>query len=594
MVSPDINAMDSSEIDSFEASLIDPADIQKQKDEDFESSLVDASEYSEATSKEPSWLESVGDYFAQAGRSVLRLFTWPADLIKASMIGEGLSDLEELELAFERAGKPFNREEYVKNVMEQSRFFPTQDLAEEGFEALTGYSLKPKSKAAELIGKGTELMAFTPGGIAKKALAGMTGIATQEALKAAGVSEGKAEFIGSTGTLPYSLVKETTRKLGKEATKLAKTADQFGLPFLEYMARERAPYLKGRLFDSAQQRLQNAFNWNAAEALNNVIQNNSLARKLRDRGVNLQAFSEYAYDTVRSMASRHKKPYNMQSAVDAIDARIAGIKAKAPSPSEAQLESIRILERERDLLAASQPTAEQLIEQHMNYNSNVKDIYRKPEFAGKEDEVRKTYAFLNETLVNTMEKQGSEDVSNAFKAANKIYAEKQALEQSESILSKFLDGESYDPKKLDSLLAGKKGKILRRQLGDKAVDEMQEIATYGVKAQKRMNIFLDNAKGPVVNEIRSWGRLAPFLLTPYGVKAAGVALAKPVARIIQGKLLTRPATRKAYTAAMKHASEGAFNLLKKDFADLNESVSAEFGSVENFIDVAMEDVALYE
>lgn len=580
--------------DSFEESLVDVNEYDSKSNDEFESSLIDAEQYKEATSKEPSWGETIADYFVQAGRGALRFFTWPADVLKAVMLGEGLSDIDEVESAFEKAGKPFNRDEYVKSVFEQSRFVPTQDLLEKGIESVTGYSLEPKTKTGELIKRGTEVASFTPGGVVKKAASAATGLGTSEVLKQLGVSKGAAESVGDLGIVPFAAAKEGIKKFGQKTSELASTADKYGLPFLKFMAQEKDPLLKGKLFESAQRKLKDSFNWSAAEAINKVIRDNSLVKRLKDRGVNLESLADYAYDTVRNLSKSNPQTFNMQEAVKNIDAKIKDIKKMSPSPSDAQKAMIDILEKERDLLAASTPTSEQLVNQHINYNSNVKGIYRKPEFSGKEEEVRKAYAFLNGELVSVMEKQGASDVSNAFRAANKIYAEKQALQSSEEILSSFLNGETYDPKKLSNLLKGRKGKFLRRNLGDKAVKEIESISKYGVEAQSRMERFLDNAKGPVVNEVRSWGRLAPFLFTPYGLQAAGVAVGGPLARIIQGKLLVRPATRKAYKMSMKHAADGAFNLLKKDFIDLNSAIDQEYGSVDNFIDNSMKEIEYFD
>lgn len=554
-----------------------------------------ADDEAQEKANEPSFMEKVGDFFVQAGRGALKAYTWPLDLLKLGMIGEGLSDLDELEETFAKAGKPFDRQDYIRSVFEQSQYIPSQELLEKSFEDVTGINItKPKSEPAKAIKQGAELFSFAPGKGINKLASAATGVATTQGLKAAGVGENKAEIIGDIASIGPQLVEKTATKIPQAAQKAQKTATQHSLPFLEFMVKEREPALKGRLLKNTEKRLQNEFHLTAKDALNKIVRNEIPIKRLRERGVNLDALAEHAYQVTESLARKHPKKLNTDQIVKNIDSEILRIQQLAPSPSDSQKAAIGLLEKERDILKIEKPTSEQLINQHKNYNADMKAIYKKPEFSGKEEQVRKTYEFLKNELVDTIEHQDSPDIANAFKAANKIYHEKQKLTQTESLLAKAFPGDTYNPKMLDKLLASKQGNFLRRNIGESAIKDLEDIAQYGKEAEQRMAKFIDLRSPAVLEEVKQWGQLAPFVFLPHNLQAALLGLAKYTSRHVQGKLLTRPALRETYKLTLKHAAEGSFNLLKKDFANIEKEIAKEWGSVDAFMDDVMSELPIYE
>lgn len=573
---------------------IDLETYQQEADESLEDSFIDLAAYEEQSKQEPTWAETVGDWLVQGGRGLLKAFTWPADVLKIAMIGEGLSDIDELENAFQKAGKEFDRDAYIKSVLEQSRYIPTQDAAEDLLTHLTGFSLKPKSESGKRIKQFSELASFTRGGPLRKLTTAGTGTAVTEGLKQAGVGEGKAELIGNIASVAPGLVKEGPRELSKTTKDLEKTAIKHSLPFKEFMARERAPAVQGRLFRKTEEQLKQQFNVSASEALKKIVQDEIPIAKLRSRGVNLDALGKHAYEVTEGMARARPQPIDTSKIVSNIDQEISRIKSLAPSPSDAQKASIKLLEDERDILKVSKPTVEQVINQHKNYNADLKSIYRKPEFSGKEEQVRKTYEFLKKEQVGAIREQGHPDVANAFQAANKIWTERSKLYQTESLLGKAFDGDTYSPSKLDKLLNSRSGNFLKRNLSKDAIQDLEDIAKYGKDAQQKMQQFLSLRNPVVEKEVRSWGELAPIIFLPHNPKIAALGFIKPFAKHVQGKLLTQDASRRAYKAALKHASEGAFNLLKRDMIKLEAEIAKEWGSVSDFMDSSLEDLEVYD
>jgi hypothetical protein len=571
---------------------IDLDEAVKARDEGFKSKGIDIEAEAKKPKGEPSWLDTIGDAFVQTGRGALKFYTWPLDVLKMGVIGEGLSDMDELEESFRKADKPFNKEEYVKSVFDMAQYVPTQEMAEKGFEGVTGLSLEPKTEIGEGIKQFAEIASFTRGGAVKKLGSAAIGSGTTQGLKLAGVGDTKAELIGDAASLSPAFLEKSAKNVAKGAQSLQSTAQKHSLPFLDYMVKERAPFLKGRLLKNTEQRLKEEFNVSSTEAMKRIVEGELPIKRMRDRGVNLDSLAEHSYDVTRQLAQSKPQVIKTDGIIKNIDNEINRIKSLAPSPSDSQKSAIKLLEDERDILKVSNPSSEQLINQHINYNADMKQIYRKPEFSGKEEQVRKTYEFLKNELMDAMEKQGSADVSNAFKAANKIYHEKSKLTQTESLLGKAFNGDSYNPKKLEKLLSSKQGNFLKRNMSESAIKELEEIAKYGVEAEGKMANFIDLRSPAIANEVKSWGQLAPMVFLPHNLNGAMLAIARPVAKHIQGKLLTRPATREIYKLTLKHAAEGSFNLIKKDFANLEREIVKEWGTVDDFMDDMFEGLEI--
>lgn len=573
--------------------LVDLDEEKQIEQDEFDSNLIDLDAEKEAEkSKEYSFGEKIADLFTQAGRGALQVFSWPLDVIKLGMIGEGIGSADELEELYFQAGKAneFDKNQYLKNVLETSEFIPSQESLEKGFEETTGISLQPKTPLGKSLKQGAGVFAFTPGSFLKRATSAATATVTTKLLENLGVGDKKAELIGDVASLSTQILKKIPRVLGQEAKALEKTASKHLLPFLEVMTKEKAPSVQGKITESTSKNLKKNFNISTQEAINKIERNELMLKRMQERGVNLEDLAKHAYDQTEILAKNNPRPLNTSTMVANIDAEINRIKKLAPSPSEAQKAAIDLLEKQRDVMKVSSPTSEQLIQQHKNYNADMKSIYKKPEFSGKEEEVRKTYEFLKDQTVDLMKNQGNLATANSFKAANKIYHEKSKLDETQRILQKAFSKGEYSPTKLEKLLIGRDGKFLKRNLSPSAIKDIEDIAKYGVEAEKKISKFIDITDQPVMDAISSWGKLAPLLFMPSKTKGTALIMAKALAERTQGHLLTRPATREIYKTTLKNASEGAFQLLKKDFLLLEQAISEEFGDVDTFIDKMTEDL----
>lgn len=599
------------------------AEMEKQQEES--DGVIDLKEYTDSGEEEKAtWGDLLKDVIVQPALGLGSAFTWGLDVLKLGMIGEGLSDIDELEEAFQKAGKPFDRDQYIRTVAEQSEYIPTWDLLESSIEDRAGISLEAKTDTGKAIRKFFNLVGLLKGkGLTKAAIkkgvkGAATGTATTAALKSAGVNETVANIAGDlTGAGATALTKEA-RVLSPEISQLEQTAAKHGLPFPEYLTKEGEQLVKPKISEKRKLALQKELGMDSRRALDQVIEGKLPIKKLKDQGTDLKVLRDEAYDKVTELAKQSPKNNSTKQILSDIDGEIARIKSQAPSPSDADKAAINILEAEKQALseAPKKPKAEilgpdgqpinipsekrkpkeipteKLVEQIKKYNSNVDSIYKKAEFAGKEDAVRSAYAFLNNSIRNTVEAEAGTEIRQAMRAADALHGEIKKLDRVESLVSRaFKDGD-YSPKKLQQLLNSKQGLIVRRELGDKAVNEIRDIANYGDKAVKATNQLAKSSKH--VGDIVDWGPLAGYLLYKMP-KTAGILIgAKAMGNRIRGYLMTRPAARTAYRDIVKNAANGSFKTMGADFAKLEGEVVKDFGSVEEFFKVMQEDLELIE
>lgn len=571
-----------------EEDLQDTIDLEKE--EDLEGT-IDLEEYSNSPeAEEASNWETAKDIGIQAGLGFAQAFTWPLDVLKVAMLGEGLSDIDELEESFAKAGKPFDKDKYIKTVMEQAEFIPTQELLEKQIEKYTGADLSPKTKPGKFFNKLFFLGGLTRGkGLGKAAKAGIAGASTTAALRELGTPEVVSEIAGDVAGGLASVGKQA-RKLSPEAARLQQIGDKYGLPLMEVMLRDEIP-VKARISEARKSSLQKQLGMTTEEAIDRVIEDRLPISKLRNQGQNLEVVEQEAYNKAKDLAKANQNPLNKQQILTDIDAEISRIRHEAPSPSNAEEAAIRILEKEKESLSRGKTNVQQLINQTQKYNSNVKNIYRKPEFTGMEEEVKNTYGFLNNSIRNTIEKEAGSEVADAFRTANKIYGQNAALAKSEALLEKPFQNGDYSPKKLQNVLNTKQGAILQRDIGKEGIKELRDIAEFGTKAQKATTQFANSSRHKF--QVSEWGPLAGFLLAkapPVGVAAAA---AKPFFDYVRGYLLTKPASRTVYKDIVKNAAQGSFKNMTGDFAKLENQIVEDFGSIQNFMKEGLDEVEFY-
>lgn len=553
-----------------------------------------------------------------------KYFTWPLDILKLAMRGEGLTDIDEIEEAFARSGQPFDRQDYINKVYELTESIPTQQFIEDLVKEKTGIDLAPKDRASKMIRQGAEILATGPKGlirepakqIAKKTAGAAAGAATSEGLKEIGAPETLADIVGFTlgGTAGG---RTQAAKLSPEAEALTKIAEKHGLRKFEGIQREVAPK-NAVVSPKKQAQLTQELSETSRQAIDKVIEGKLPIKKLRDSGVNLETAYTVAYNQANKTAKQFdltsSKGVDLSDLLNFIKNKRQQIKDSAPSLSDVDKKVLAELNeqyRQLTTLPKKKPTilgptgepipqptkripksmsAEQALDQYKNFNENVKGIYRKSQFTGAESEIKNLYGEMNSNLIQSIEKVNP-PLAQELSSANRIFNQTSNLNLAEDIMSKaFKDG--YNPKKLTTILGGKTNKaMLSRALGKDAVKDLVDISAYGIKAQEKVLSQLKNPKnvGQFLSEMSPLKLGLLSLKHGLNYKLYGLPLAYDISKTLihraQGNLFTRPATRKTYVNYLKHAISPESAAFKKASRELTSAIADEFGTEEEFLEM---------
>ena len=565
----------------------------------------------------------------QGALGALKSVTYPADFLKLAMLGEAFSDLDELEEIHKREGKEFDRAKYMQQVLKTSEAFPTQDLAEELVKEHTGLDLSPQDMLSKIVRRGAEIYSLQPqslvkstaGQISKKVAASGIGSGSTEGLKELGVPEPIAEIAGfgiGSGLATGKFVEKTLSKEGQGAKQIAETHGLRRVRGVEEGTAGRNPIISAK----KQEKITKELSETSQKAIEDVIEQRLPLKTQRKSGVDLEDAYTSAYDradqTAKSLdaaiASGSRKPVDYKNTLGFIKDKIQEIKNKAPSLSDSDKVMLKILRKERGQLTnlpkeikpiygpsgeiisetprrtPKTSNASQAIQQKRNFNENVKGIWKKPEFSGSESKVTQLYAEMNEALSNDIAR-ADQMLSSEVKFADKIFSQTQKINQVENILKPVFE-KGYDASKLSRIMNSKSGgAFLERNLGKEAVQDLKDIATYGERAQR---MVLSRVKNPktLMDQIGSMPALKMGLLylshSHLPGSTTAVEISKAALPRIQGALLTRRTTSKAYKNFLKGAASPDSAAFKKASEELSKAIEEEFGTEDDLIDFSKE------
>lgn len=561
--------------------------------------------------------ESLGaakDVGIQAARGAASAYTWPLDLLKSLFVGahHPMSEDEILDLE-RRTGIPVDREELKKSqeqFMETGKrlgeYIPTQEAAEKLIEKKAGISLEPQTRIGKFVRQGAELAALSRGKGLKSALA--RGAAGASATMGLEESEALSPEVSKlAGDVLSMMPSRRPKGFTASETALKDVAEKHKMPFPELMTRVKAPFIRAEVSEATKDTLKQEFNTSMSGAVEDIISGKLPIRKLRSRGVNLDELQKHAHEQVNRSAANVKGKLSTGSMVHAIEARKLSLnpsladKTRVTPSSHANQRAIDILNEHKRQLSPrrldplnpeakipppKQMTASELVQRYRDNNENVRELYRKAYETPVDKEVERTYAFLNDILMDKIERVGGPELAQKLKAANKITRQVKQSEQVESFLAGAMHEGDFVPGKLEKKLGTPRADKIKKLLGEPAIREIAEVAKYRSLAEKNLEKFLNLPGQAFRKEVSDWGVLAPLLFFSPHAGVATYAARKSVARL-QGRLLTRPATRRIYRRITRLAAAGEYDLLREDFDKLNAAISREFGSPEAFIEDSM-------
>lgn len=557
----------------------------------------------------------------------LKRYSYIADLLQASGVGEALDPefIEHLRNIHEREGIPFDESKYRQKVAEAAEAFPTQSNIEKALEERTGLPLQAKTDVQKALSLGGTASGFQPGSLLQKGIAGVAAPVISETAQVVGIPKSLSEILGLAGAGGAATGKLVEKTLSPEQQMLRQIAEKHQLPTYAGMETE-SPKISPIVSKGRQEKLTGELAEKSEKAIDEVITKQLPLNEAEKLGINPQTVYERAYkrmdETAKSIdkeiAEGKKKPINIQPVLNWIKKEVDKIKKSAPSlstpdkvrikilkdeykslskkPAPALPESIKLIDIHGKPLSSpikkrlpKEINASQTIDQTRNYNENVREIYKKPEFTGAQQEVRETYAQLNDQFQNAIRESGENDLARQLQFGNQVFSESSKINQVQNILAPALE-HGYNINKMSSILRSKNNrKFLERSLGKNAVKDLIDIVHYGKKAE---NLVFKRLKNPktIGEYVSSLTPLKAGLLALKHVSLPGLAIlgetTKGTAQRVAGILFTRPSTRKAYRNFLKGMGEAKKGTLIKSSEALTNAINEEFGDEKNLLNIA--------
>lgn len=556
----------------------------------------------------------------------LKKYTYPADILQLAGVGEALDPefIEDLQRIHEREGIPFDEAKYREKVAEAAKTFPTQANIERAVEERTGLPLQPKSTLDKLLNLAGTAGGFQQGSLVQKAIAAGTAPAVSELAQSLGVPESVADIGGLAVAGGAGAGKLAEKLLTPEQQTMRQIAGKHGLPTYGGMEVE-TPKITPVVSKGKQEKLASELSKKSEAAIDEVISKQLPLNEAEKLGVSPEAVYERSYKRMdetakaidKEIAAGTKKPIDIQPVLNWIKKEVNKIEKSAPSLSTPDKVKLKILKDEYRSLSnkpqVSPPeavklldihgkplpvpkkgrtpkeiNATQTIDQTRNYNENVRDLYKKPEFTGAQQEVRETYAQLNDQLQQAIRESGETDLARQLWFGNQVFHESSKVNQVQNILAPALE-HGYSASKMATILRSKSNKkFLERSLGKGAVKDLIDIAHYGKQAE---NLVFKRLKNPktIGEYLTNLTPLKASLLFFKHAALPGVAMlgetTKGTSQRIAGLLFTKPATRRAYVGFLKGAMKGKGSFTKAS-EELSKAIADEFGDEENLIKIA--------
>lgn len=543
----------------------------------------------------------------QAGLGVAKRWTWYADLFKELAVAAGQDELRQQmnEAAIE--GKPLNKEVAERQLEKYAEWIPTQGMIEREFSKGTGIDLAPKGKIAKgsrLVG---ELAGFrningrwvSPAGkTGKEALkeiakqtgkhlrAGAVGAGAQVGLEAAGVPAPIAGAVG-LGVSNIPGMRRTLAKVAPEAQEARNIAQKHNLPQFAGVEIENAPKAatasEAKIAESRES-LRSAQEKAVAEAVDRHMP----AAQMEKNGIDLDDAVSTAYKDAYETASQFEATAGGQAKistapiVESIDQEIARIKGRGVTLTEADKQAVKLLEQKKAALKkAGHITPTQAMQEFQGYNADAASIYAKPEFAGSQRTIAKTYGFLKDQMVKGVRGINAK-LASGFEYANDLFARRADLNKVRGMFEKYF-GNGFDQKGLQKLLGNKSNvQWLERTLGKEGLQELKDIAKYGRLAEARVFSRLKPTKGGIAQVINDYGLAGLFALKHKllgGIWGFPKYVSNQIAKV-RGALLLKPGPRKAYSDYLKAVASGKEAAIQKASSDFDRVAQEELGDKE--------------
>lgn len=508
---------------------------------------------------------------SQVPQGIASAYTYPLDLI--SLVGSGLAfdpnTIEELRFASEKAGIPFDENEYMQAVQNVSENVPTQSNIARKIEESTGIPLVPKTGLQKLVNFASMASTLSPKDYTFRGMNTAlprpilgTGVAlTAEAGKALGVPEPIAD-IASFGILKKPTTGAGSLDIGTPKTK------QSGLPErrFEDLTKERE-VSQGKI-DKINSKLKNDFKTISdkiikdspvGETASELLSNPAYIQESRE----LLGEAKKVADTITRTIPQETVKKELSN--------IASKQSKGFLTSEYDREYTKYMLEAQDQMKVKDISPSQLVEQYRVNNGALSEYFEPGSSKALNRAKRDAILDQNRAIAEILEKHYPEsNLSQVFKEGNERWTKIKDLQMVDEFVNEmFKDGVNYK-KMHDFFDRSGFDRQFKKALGEKGYKDFEQLMKDMLLSEKGYG-QLKVAKSKGYDDLVKIG--IGYVLHPkIALTKGSIDLAKQTFKTLMNTLLDKPKLSFTYKKAVNDLKAGNFKEAEKGFKTLNEAV----------------------
>lgn len=456
----------------------------------------------------------------------LKRYTWPADVgqMMGAFGGFDEEDIDLIQAAHLRAGKPFDREDFNKQIQNSLSLYPTQGNIERGLEEYTGLPLTPQdrmekflrlgSEVASVVGNGYTLRPFNTGLPAP--ILGMGVAGGSQALQSLGVNETISDIL-ATG-----LIKTPTE--GASRFTMGAREKPSGLIERRYESTSKPKYISENRKLAIEHKVEQDF-----KKVSDKIIETSPVKETNTKLSSDKSFKENVgkqFEIVSKQAENLPQTFPAKEIKTKLANRGKQVMTKGISPSEYQKQYNKELNGFVNQIKHKDITTKQLVEQYRVNNNQLTEYFEpgrsKAYNRGKKDAILDYNQSIAEIIEN---KFPDTEFSKLFKETNKTWTEINDIEFINEFIDDIFDkGIKHD--KLKQLKDPNTKIKFKRALGKKGFKHFEQLSD-DFMSTKQAYQYLRKAEK---FGMREFSKLAmSFMIHPYIAAARmGYKVVKPM------------------------------------------------------------------
>lgn len=512
------------------------------------------------------WYKSLARTAYQIPSGVAQAVTYPMDIFNILATGGALDEegIQELERAAERSGVPFDRDEYIKAVMQQSQNIPTQSNVERMVEESTGLPLTAQTPLQKGLKFASSGAGFTPGTLSQKVVGGAASEGLKEGLEYVGVPEPLAELAALPGGVALG-----SKAPAITASKVTKPSGLTTRKFEEVKSPSKVSESK---ISKINEKVESEFK-GIADKIFEESPIYDVQSALKEGPLYKESVVE-EFKKVQSLADDLSESISSKDITKRLSEKVSPKRQKGFMDSESDKAYKKVIQ---DLIketpAEDVPISPgKLVEQYRKNNEELGKLFEPGQSKAYNSGKEEAYLDYNKAIAETIEGvYPNSEFSKLFKDSNKKWSQIKDAEAISEYMDKLFEGGKINFKEAQKAFDSKRlSHSLERSLGKKGHAEFKQL----VNDLSSIKDPLSNLRGLPEKSFEDYAKsMFPFILSKtYGTAKFAFNTLTGAKKQLWEFMLDKPKYRLEWKSGVDALKKGDPIKAKRIFDDLTQSI----------------------